>query len=341
MKSLANILKIFPKKKFSFSMKKSNLLFKLNLLSIKLFSQNTIIKNDDNEIEKVLCKIESNEKIFEFFNIYYETMPEDDLVKLIQHFKKKFTIHEISEMKQIRTFLRNIFEISENVKNINNLSIIIDFCIDTIPLDSNNFIIALDKLIKNNFEVLLRNNMKILTKYYSHLTTDVEKYYEVTWEIISSTLDKYLSSNSFYDLIHILHHYLISLKINDKIFQQITSLIVEKSKESDSFKLKENSDDLNAIIKLYYVMRTYYEQFSIKQEDTKTLSFNNENLSGMKVIYNLMGKILEENSIDVNSLFEKMIIDEKIINDQFEKQIKDELEKRELSRMMNKNSKNI
>ena len=49
---------------------------------------------------------------------------------------------------------------------------------------------------------------------------------------------------------------LISLKINDKIFQQIT-LIDEKSKD----KLKENSDDLNAIIKLYYVMRNIFINF--------------------------------------------------------------------------------
>ena len=71
---------------------------------------------------------------------------------------------------------------------------------------NHNFIIALDKLIKNNFEVLLRNNMKILTKYYSHLTTDVEKYYEVTWEIISSTLDRNnnVTTHFSFDLLNLI-----------------------------------------------------------------------------------------------------------------------------------------
>ena len=45
---------------------------------------------------------------------------------------------------------------------------------------------------------------------------------------------------------------------------------------------------IDEVIKLYYIMRTFYEQFSIKQGDIKILSFINENLCGRKVIYNLM-----------------------------------------------------
>lgn len=308
--------------------------FKPNFLKFQLnfFSQ----KKDDINIETVINNLDSSDKIFEFFNIYYDNMPEDDIVKLLRFFKNNYDISELSESKEMKTFHRNIFEISENIKEVSNLSLIIDFLIDSLPTDTNTFIIALDKFIQKNFDKLLENDFKILTKYYSSYTTDVEKYYQIVWEILSVSLEKYVENNTFWDVIQILNHFLTVQRIDNKSLTILSKVISDKFKELTQYNLKEESEELTNITKLFYIMRSIQKEILEEKKDVRNISYSEENLSRISKLIEISVEILKASGeVDVESLYEELSIDDKFNKDENDKLLKEYIEREELKRTMN------
>ena len=329
-------MKIFAKNLGLHLFKRKTSLFLIKPNFHKFQFNHFCLKKDDVDIETVINKLDSPDKIYEFFNIYYDTMPENDIAKLVNFFRKNYDIFELSDSKEMKTFIRNIFEISDNIKDVSNVSVIIEFLIESLPIDTTNFIIALDKFVQTNFQILLENNLKILTKYYSNLRTDVEKYYEVTWEFLSSSLEKHLEKYPFWDLIQILNDFLSMRHLNDQNVNLFTKVITDKYKELSHIRFEEDSEEMLNISQSFYISKSLYKQLSEHKKDISKISFTEENMINISKIISITEEILKASGVnDLERYYEEMTLEDKFRKDEYERYVKETVEKEELARRFN------
>jgi hypothetical protein len=320
-------LHFFKQRTNLFSFKPNFLKFQINFFCLK---------KDDVDIETVINKLDSPNKIYEFFNIYYDTMPENDIAKLVKFFQKNYDLLELSDSKEMRTFIRNIFEISDNIKDVSNISVIIEFLIESLPVDTTNFIIALDKFIQKNFQLLLENNFKILTKYFSHLKTDVEKYYEVSWEFLSSSLEKHIEKYQFWDVIQILNDFLTMRHLNDQNLNLFTKVVTNKFKELSQLSYEEDSEEKLNISQSFYILKSLQKQLSEQKKDISKVSFTEENMTNISKILSITEEILKASGEnDLERIYEEMTLEDKFRKDEYERFVKETFEKEELARRFN------